>query len=287
LNRRPSPRQGDVDWDDFESYLENKYKNKRTRRCRFNYAWKFKDVVLMNNYRRLFQLSNDKRAHVLKALSCLAKYLGVYDDFKRNLKAYGLTWSGKNGDKRIIARLTKVEDPDEVFNWIKQVKRANPDFEDFMDLMAITGLRLIEGVSCYNLIIGLTREGRLSEYYNEPNSCLEHFRFEDIFLRHSKKAFISFVPKELVERILSNRKPMHPEKIQSRLKRQGIKARFGDIREAHGTFMTKYLKEPEIDFIHGRISSSIFMRNYFNPALINDLKERVFKGINEIKTLIS
>jgi len=55
----------------------------------------------------------------------------------------------------------------------------------------------------------------------------------------------------------------------------------------HGTFMTKYLKREEIDFLHGRISSSIFMQNYFNPALIKDLKERTFRAIREIKTKIN
>jgi len=37
--------------------------------------------------------------------------------------------------------------------------------------------------------------------------------------------------------------------------------------------MTKYLKESEINFLHGRVSASIFMQNYFNPAWISDLKE--------------
>jgi hypothetical protein len=59
--------------------------------------------------------------------------------------------------------------------------------------------------------------------------------------------------------------------------------RFGDIREAHGTFMTKFLKESEINFLHGRVTASIFMANYFNPALIADLKSRAFQGIAEIQ----
>lgn len=277
----------DVDWDGFERYLEGKYQNEKTRRERFNYARKFADVLLEDNYRRLFQFSEDKRSHILRALSALAKYLGVYEDFRKNVKAYGLTWSGRNGDDRIIARLTKVVDPNEVFEWIKQVKELNPDFEDFMDLMAFTGLRLVEAVRCYNLIIGLAREGRLSEYYNEKNSCLEHYKFKDLFIRSSKKAFISFVPKGLIDRIAENQRTLTVEQIQSRIKRQPMKSRFSDIREAHATFMTKYLRPSEIDFLHGRVSSSIFMRNYFNPALISDLKERVFKGINEIKALIS
>ena len=289
VGRRPHATDVDVssiDWEGFLAYLEGEFDNEKTRRERFNYAMKFKDVLLRNNYRRLFQLSDDKRVHVLKALSHLAKYLGVYEDFKRNLRAYGLSWRGKSGDKLIIARLTRVEDPNEIFDWIRQVKKANVDFEDFMDLMAITGLRFVEGVACYNLIIGLAREGNLNSYYNEKTCCLEHFKFEDLFLRRSKKAYISFVPKEFVEKVASNRKAMSEAKICSRLKRQNIKLRFGDIREAHGTFMVKYLKEPEINFIHGRVSTSVFMKYYFNPALINDLKQRVFKGINEIMEMI-
>ena len=157
----------------------------------------------------------------------------------------------------------------------------------FMDLISYSGLRLVEAVSCYNLIIGLAREGRLSEYYNEQNSCLEHYKFKELFIRSSKKAFISFVPKELVERIARNKDTLTVNQILCRVKRQGIKSRFSDIREAHATFMTKYLRPSEIDFLHGRVSSSIFMRNYFNPALVEDLKERVFKGIQEIQIKIS
>jgi hypothetical protein len=48
----------------------------------------------------------------------------------------------------------------------------------------------------------------------------------------------------------------------------------------------KYLKEAEIDFLQGRVSGSVFMRNYFNPALIDDLKQRVLNGIAEIQQRI-
>jgi len=43
------------------------------------------------------------------------------------------------------------------------------------------------------------------------------------------------------------------------------------------------LKESEINFLHGRVSASIFMQNYFNPAWISDLRQRMFKAIEEIK----
>jgi len=46
--------------------------------------------------------------------------------------------------------------------------------------------------------------------------------------------------------------------------------------------MTRFLNPAEIDFLQGRVSASVFMRNYFNPALIKDLKKRVFQGISEL-----
>ena len=70
------------------------------------------------------------------------------------------------------------------------------------------------------------------------------------------------------------------------MKSVGLKMRFHDVRKAHATILTKYLRQPEIDFVQGRVSSSIFMQNYFNSALISDLKERMFKAIKEIQAKI-
>ena len=204
------------------------------------------------------------------------------------MHSYDLEWGGKSSEELVIDRLTKVQDPNEIFEWIKQVKQARIELSDFMDFMAISGLRFVEAVESYNLIIKLASERKLDEYYNEEKGTLEHFRFKQIFLRKSKKAFISFVPIELIEKIaLNSPLPDSRHAIQMRVKKKGLKLRFSDIREAHASFMTKYLKQAEIDFIQGRVSTSIFMAHYFNPALISDLKDRVFKGINEILTLIS
>jgi hypothetical protein len=70
--------------------------------------------------------------------------------------------------------------------------------------------------------------------------------------------------------------------VQTAVKRV-LPLRFSDVREAHGTFLTKFLKPSEIDFLHGRVTGSVFMANYFNPSLVSDLKARVFQGISEIQ----
>ena len=46
--------------------------------------------------------------------------------------------------------------------------------------------------------------------------------------------------------------------------------------------MTRYLSQPEIDFLQGRVNSNTFMQHYFNPTLISDLKERTLEGIKNL-----
>jgi len=53
------------------------------------------------------------------------------------------------------------------------------------------------------------------------------------------------------------------------------------------TKLTKYLRQPEIDFIHGRTSSSVFMKHYFNPALIGDMQKRAIKATKELSGFIT
>ena len=42
-----------------------------------------------------------------------------------------------------------------------------------------------------------------TQYYNPERQALEHFRFPEIFLRETKKAFISFVKPEMIEPVKS------------------------------------------------------------------------------------
>jgi intergrase/recombinase len=110
-----------------------------------------------------------------------------------------------------------------------------------MDLVSISGLRFIEAIEGYNLISKLDREGKLNTYYNSEREALEHFRFNNLFIRRTKKAFISFVPKTLVDAISRN-KPLTVNSVQSRVRKRNLNLRFSDVREAHGTFLTKYLR---------------------------------------------
>jgi intergrase/recombinase len=272
-----------VDWGRFKEWLSKDH-TERVSRDIVSYARRYLKCLERMDLSDVNLCESGKRRMILSSLSNLAKFLGIYDNWRNLIHKYDIKWITVGvKDKRMIDRITKVSDPNDVYNWIKEVKVSDPELSDFMDLMAITGLRLVEAVRSYNLIINLSRKGKLSEYYNSDKQVLQHFKFKDLFLRKGKKAMISFAPKELIDRITVNEFLPSEYAIGKRVK----DARFSDIREAHASILTKYLSQPEIDFLHGRVGTSVFMQNYFNPALISDLKDRVFKGIAEIQTKIS
>jgi intergrase/recombinase len=217
----------------------------------------------------------------MKALSALSKFLGIYDEFKALVRNYGLKWAGKSSDEIVIARITKSVDGNDMFNWMRKVKAVCLDFSDFIDFVAVTGLRYEEAVNAWNLIIELNQQNKLNKYYKKDKKVLEHFRFKKIFIRRSKKAFISFVPNSLITKIVESKK-LTVGILPNRLKRRKMKLRFGDIRELHCSFLTRYLRQPEIDFLHGRVSTNVFMRNYFNPVWISDLQKRALKAAKQI-----
>jgi hypothetical protein len=272
-----------IDWDSFRAFLKDRC-SKRVVEDRVRYARKFSFCLLNPDFSELSGFPESKRRHVLEGLSALAKFLGLYEDFKALVKAYGLKWSSTSAEDLIIARMNKTVENGDVLKWIVEVKNRSPELSAFMDFVLATGLRYEEALNSFNLIISLGNRKELGTYYNAESQCLEHYRFKTLFIRRTKKAFLSFIPCALLNRI-TRQKQLTRAMIDNRIKRKGLKCRFSDIREYFATYMTKYLNVAEIDFLQGRTSASVFMRNYFNPALISDLKDRVFKGIGGLNVL--
>jgi hypothetical protein len=275
-----------VNWRAFEKWLRENFSYSYAKDL-LNYSKRFCHVLFNGEASELLRLSESVRKVVMASLSNLSKFLGVYSEWKRLVEGYGLKWSSGKSEDYLISRMAHTENNENVLEWVKQVKAKIPQLSVFMDFMILSGLRLREAVNSYNLIIDLAREGRLSEYYNFENEALEHYRFKSLFIRRSKKVFVSFIPERLVEAI-SKQEKLTLHQISNWVRRdKKLKSRFPELREYYATVMTKWLNQSEIDFLQGRISGSVFMRNYFNPALITDLHERVFKGLTEMEKRIS
>jgi hypothetical protein len=137
---------------------------------------------------------------------------------------------------------------------------------DYLQFTAISGLRKTESIRSYNLIIELSHENRLEEYYDESKSCLEHFRFPEMFIRRTKNAYITFIDAKQVKTIESSKQVSY-EMIRKKLERRGMSTRLSLLRSTWATFMENQLSQAEVDLLQGRVNQSVFMRYYFAPDL--------------------
>jgi len=223
--------------------------------------------------------NGSKKNHLMCSLTALSKFLGIYKQFKELREGYGIKWGKGNTDILIINRLLKRDNSDDIEDWIRQTKSRIPKISRFLDLLIASGMRYSEALISYNLILNLTKIDKLNEYY--VDNYLEHFRYSKQFIRRTKKVFISIVPNDVIKEI-SKSENLTYYAIKMRLQRRKIPLRFSDIREYWASKMTRYLSQPEIDFLMGHVSANVFMANYFNPKLINDLKERALEGVSEL-----
>jgi intergrase/recombinase len=173
----------------------------------------------------------------------------------------------------------------DLLEWFDSVQSFLEDNEKlFLRFILLSGLRKAEGVQAFNQIIELNKQGRLSEYYNEELSMLEHYKYKQ-FLRGTKNAFISIVPRDLVLSIASS-KPVSYNAIHKKFYRRHIKIRIKELRSYYASFMVKHgLASEEVDLLQGRVSKSVFVRHYLkeNPT---EMKDRVLKALRQMEQSI-
>lgn len=113
-----------IDWDSFYAWLV-KERSERYAMDLFNYAKKYRRCLFSGDLSEIAMLNVPKRRMVMASLSNLAKFLGVYDEWRRMVHGFGIKWVTSDvTDRRIIERLTKVSDPREIYEWVKAVKKG-------------------------------------------------------------------------------------------------------------------------------------------------------------------
>ncbi|MDQ3837471.1 MAG: hypothetical protein M3270_11165 [Thermoproteota archaeon] len=149
----------------------------------------------------LLQLPPQKRLTVMKALTALSKYLGCYEQWKNRMKQYNLKWTTGSESIQALQRFFDTNlTLESMLSKVKEMMRVlPPDMAAIIRFACITGLRPSEACESVRLII--KREKYLGQYYNQEQQTLEHFRFPDIFLRPTKKAFISYLSTNNFQRI--------------------------------------------------------------------------------------
>ena len=146
----------------------------------------------------------------------------------------------------------------------------------------LTGLRKEESINSFNLILQLFKDGKLGEYYNQELEVLEHFKYGDLFLRHTKNCYISIVNQDLVNQV-SNSQPVTYSAIRKRLTRKGQLLRIKELRSYFATYLRNHgILAEYVGQIQGRIPKSVFARHYLK---VEDLKELVKIVLAETENL--
>jgi hypothetical protein len=159
----------------------------------------------------LLTLSPRNKQHAMSAVANLAKFQGRYDVFLQLRQRYNLKWSKGDSIQHFHRFFNEELSFEVMLQRIKEMMRLlHPPFMGkIIKFGCMVGLRPSECVESVRLINTLvskdtkvsSKEETLNYYYNPDRSALEHFRFPEIFLRQTKKAFISFVTPEILESV--------------------------------------------------------------------------------------
>ena len=266
-----------IDWSKYEQWLSNKYAPTWYPLV-LSYSKKY--YSLIHNVKDIDTLPKTIRSNVLKSLACLTKYLGIYDQFKSELKRYSIKWNVSSG-LNVFMRLFNNNRHD-IIDWYRQASNILKGSERlYLEFVLKTGLRPMEGVRAFNKIIELYKSNKLSEYFNEELCTLEHFRFKE-FIRGTKNVYISIVPENLILKI-ANSSQVSYFTIRKHLRRGKTNIRIKELRSLYASFMVRHgLIHEEVDIIQGRVPKSIFVRHYLTIDFKN-LSNRTLKALNELE----
>ena len=223
----------------------------------------------------LFSFSDSKRNKVLKATSNLAKYLGVYNQWKELRERYSLKWS--NGKKCFTVFFREdfknlVEECRKIINVLER------RFYHEVRFIACSGLRPSESLASIRLY-HLHGE----KYLNKELMILEHYKFPETFIRKTKNAYITVLDEELLHD-LEKSEAISYNALKCFLKRNSMNIKLNFFRKLYASYLRERgVLTETIDLLQGRLPQNVFMRSYFRPNFSLAVEEvrKHLKGLRE------
>ena len=180
---------------EFKEYLKSLNTSAKTGNEVFRNAIRYHHILYGGNASELTTYSMGKRKHIMKALAAFSKFSGCYDTWQNIRKQYQLKWASTDSLTGFQNMLKQDEDFTSMVEWIKKAIIAQPRFSNIFKFNVLTGLRPAEAIQSFNLLM----DPKKKEDYLSNQRMIEHFRFPDIFLRRTKKAFVSLLNDEIFQ----------------------------------------------------------------------------------------
>lgn len=154
----------------------------------------------------------------MTALAAFAKVRSVYQEWQAIHEKYGLKWTHDN-DMQVFQAITEgKEDYNAMMDWVRRACGSIPPAYAYaLRFNLLTGLRPSE--SLYS--IGIIQSDLTS--YMQPDGLLQHFKYAGIFLRRTKKAYISIGTDEVIK-LGTIAKNCGYNPLRQMLKRNGLDA---------------------------------------------------------------
>jgi intergrase/recombinase len=264
-------------WKNYEKYMISQGQSKHTIRNKLQYAKRFYHIFNQENAKDLLNVSLETRQHAMKSLASLSKYLGIYDKWQDIKKRYQLKWSEQGGGYSTFEKIFNNKDQNisNMIKWIKDaIDKLPREYGNIILFATLTGLRPDESYKAIDLI-----KTNPLEYVDDD--MLMHYKFPKLFLRISKKAYVSIVNKEIIQIAKNAISGFTYSSLRKRFKKYDLSMNMYYCRKVFATFLRNNGVEQEIvDLLQGRTPSSIFVNHYYRP----DMNEIITK---KIKPLLS
>ena len=260
----------------YRKYLENQKINLKTIDELFRNSVKYHHILYERDGSELVSYSNGKRKHIMKALTAFSKYSGCYETWQSIRKQYQMKWTSTDSLSGFHSMVKEDGNFTKMVEWVRESMMTYPRFSNILAFNALTGLRPGEAIQSLNL---LRKLGKEAEYLSRDRRTLEHFRYPSIFLRRTKKAFISVV-NENVLNLPYNQESINYDIIRLTFLRNNQRFHMSYCRKIFATFMRNEGIEPEIiDLLQGRIPNSVFVRHYYrpDPSKFDEIREKLTK----------
>jgi hypothetical protein len=243
LDPGPLPYQVlELDWTKYREYLQKNYSH-HTMMERLAYAKKYYQVLANNEASQLYLLNQSKRLHVMKAIATLSKFLGQYDRWQLIRNRYNLKWTEENNFN--FATAPTNLNLNTMILWLKEAYQKIPtSYGNILLFNTLTGLRPQETIDCIKLL-----KAGAPNYLN--NNTLQHYKHPDIFIRRTKKAYISIINVKILE--LANSCGNHTyEAIRLYLNHRSISMNMAYCRKIYATYLrSKGVESEIIDILQG------------------------------------
>jgi hypothetical protein len=249
-------------WTEFEEYLLKNH-NKQTAKHRIFYSKKYFHVLTSQaNAQELLLLSDQKRMHVMKALATLSKYLGCYDKWKDIKERYQLKWSNGNNFEIFSMFTNGEQNCNSMIEWLKNCcSKLSPHYSNILLFNTLTGLRPDEACKAIQII------KKEDNYVRKDLMILEHYKYPEIFIRRTKKAYISILTDSILE-LAKQASNCGYNALRLAVKRKKLDMNMAYCRKIFATHLRTHGIEQEIiDLLQGRAPKSVFARHYFKPDI--------------------